>query len=112
MVDAWLPFLDSRLMARCSSWSSFLFVAAAILTIVVAAWLWRAVLTNRDMAPFALAQGFPGRGVLGLVVGMWPDIDPPTLSILDAASPPSSQAFVPAGAAIMIPVVSFYAAYS
>jgi len=51
-------------------------------------------------------------GFLGLVVGMWPNIVPPTMSIWDAASPPSSQGFVLVGAVIMVPVVLFYTAYS
>jgi cytochrome d ubiquinol oxidase subunit II len=80
--------------------------------VVVAAWLWRAVLANREVAPFVLALGFFALGFLGLVVGMWPNIVPPTMSIWDAASPPSSQGFVLVGAAVMIPVVLFYTAYS
>jgi cytochrome d ubiquinol oxidase subunit II len=37
---------------------------------------------------------------------------PPTMSIRDAASPPSSQGFVLVGAIIMIPVVLFHTAYA
>ncbi|KRA31660.1 ubiquinol oxidase subunit II [Rhodanobacter sp. Root627] len=113
MVSAWLPFLDSRLMDRWFAWPNFLYLSPLpILTVVVAAWLWRAVLANREVAPFVLALGFFALGFLGLVVGMWPNIVPPTMSIWDAASPPSSQGFVLVGAAIMIPVVLFYTAYS
>jgi cytochrome d ubiquinol oxidase subunit II len=113
MVSAWLPFLDSRLMDRWFAWPNFLYLSPLpILTVVVAAWLWRAVLANREVAPFVLALCFFALGFLGLVVGMWPNIVPPTMSIWDAASPPSSQGFVLVGAAIMIPVVLFYTAYS
>jgi len=70
------------------------------------------VLANREVAPFVLALGFFALGFLGLVAGMWPNIVPPTMSIWDAASPPSSQGFVLVGAVIMIPVVLFYTAYS
>ena len=113
MVSAWLPFLDSRLMDRWFAWPNFLYLSPLpILTVLVAAWLWRAVLANREVAPFVLALGFFALGFLGLVVGMWPNLVPPTMSIRDAASPPSSQGFVLVGAAIMIPVVLFYTAYS
>ncbi|MGY3041406.1 cytochrome d ubiquinol oxidase subunit II [Rhodanobacter sp. TND4EL1] len=113
MVSAWLPFLDSRLMARWFTWPNFLYLSPLpILTIVVAAWLWRAVLKNREVAPFVLALCFFALGFLGLVAGVWPNIVPPTMSIWDAASPPSSQGFVLVGAIIMIPVVLFYTAYS
>ncbi|MEO7065993.1 MAG: hypothetical protein ABI114_03715 [Rhodanobacter sp.] len=50
-------------------------------------------------------------GFLGLVV-VWPNIVSPSMSIRAAASPSSSQRFVLAGAAIMIPVVLFYTAHS
>jgi cytochrome d ubiquinol oxidase subunit II len=70
------------------------------------------VLANREVAPFVLALSFFALGFLGLVAGMWPNIVPPDMSIWDAASPPSSQGFVLVGAAVMIPVVLFYTAYS
>jgi cytochrome d ubiquinol oxidase subunit II len=113
MVSAWLPFLDSRLMDRWFAWPNLLYLSPLpILTVAVAAWLWRAVLANREVAPFVLALSFFALGFLGLVAGMWPNIVPPDMSIWDAASPPSSQGFVLVGAAVMIPVVLFYTAYS
>lgn len=113
MVSAWLPFLSSRLMERWFTWPSFLYLSPLpVLTIIVAVWLWRAVLANREVAPFVLALCFFALGFVGLVVGMWPDIVPPSMSIWDAASPPSSQGFVLVGAIIMLPVVLFYTAFS
>jgi cytochrome d ubiquinol oxidase subunit II len=113
LVSASLPFLDSRLMARWFSWPNMAYLAPLpIATLVVAVLLWRSVMKNRDARPFVLALTFFALGFLGLVVGMWPNLVPPSLSIWDAASPPSSQGFVLVGAAIMLPVVVLYTAYS
>jgi len=83
-----------------------------ILTVINAVLLWRAVLKNREMQPFVLALCFFALGFIGLVVGMWPNIVPPSMSIWDAASPPSSQGFVLVGAAFLIPAVLAYTVYS
>jgi cytochrome d ubiquinol oxidase subunit II len=113
LVSASLPFLDSRLMARWFTWPSMLYLSPLpIATVVVAVLLWRSVMKNRDALPFVLALVFFALGFLGLVAGMWPNLVPPSLSIWDAASPPSSQGFVLVGAAIMLPVVLLYTAYS
>ncbi|HET6631654.1 MAG TPA: cytochrome d ubiquinol oxidase subunit II [Rhodanobacteraceae bacterium] len=113
LVSAWLPFLSSQLMDRWFTWPNVLYLSPLpIATVIVAAVLWRSVMRNHDVAPFLLALVFFVLGFLGLVVGIWPDILPPTMTIWEAASPPSSQIFVLVGAAIMIPVVLFYTAFS
>ncbi|MGA9341410.1 MAG: cytochrome d ubiquinol oxidase subunit II [Rhodanobacteraceae bacterium] len=113
LVSAWLPFLDSKLMQRWFTWPNFLYLSPLpLLAVITAALLWRAVLKDREVAPFVLALCFFALGFLGLVAGMWPNLVPPSLSIWDAASPPSSQGFVLVGAAIMLPAVLFYTAYS
>jgi len=113
LVSAWLPFLDNVLRERWFTWPNFLYLSPVpVLTALNAALLWRAVLKNHELAPFVLALCFFGLGFLGLVAGIWPNIVPPTLTIWEAAAPPSSQGFVLVGAAIMIPAVLAYTAYS
>jgi cytochrome d ubiquinol oxidase subunit II len=113
LVSAWLPFLDTTLRERWFTWPHFLYMSPVpALTALNAALLWRAVLKNRELAPFVLALCFFGLGFIGLVVGIWPNIVPPSLTIWDAAAPPSSQGFVLVGAVIMIPAVLAYTIYS
>ena len=113
MVSAWLPFLDSQLMERWFTGAHILWLSPVpILTVLNAILLWRAVLKNREVQPFVLALCFFALGFIGLVVGMWPNIVPPSMSIWDAASPPSSQGFVLVGAAFLIPAVLAYTVYS
>lgn len=113
LVSSWLPFLDLNLMQRWFSWPSLLYLSPVpILAVVNAAALWLAVIGNREVAPFVLSMCFFLLGFVGLAIGMWPNIVPPTLSIWDAASPPSSQGFVLIGAIFMIPAVLAYTTYS
>ena len=93
IVSAWLPFLDSALMARWFTGTNFLYLSPVpILTALNATLLWRAVLKDREVQPFVLSLCFFALGFIGLVLGMWPNIVPPDMSIWDAASPPSSLA--------------------
>ena len=46
------------------------------------------------------------------MLGIWPNIVPPSLSIWQAASPPESQGFVLAGLVVLLPVVLAYTAWS
>ena len=113
LVSSWLPFLDPRLMTRWFTWPSFLYLSPVpVLATLNAALLWRAVLRNEELQPFMLSLCFFVLGFLGLVSGIWPNIVPPTLTIWQAASPPSSQGFVLVGALFMIPAVLAYTAYS
>jgi cytochrome d ubiquinol oxidase subunit II len=113
LVSAWLPFLDSNLMARWFTWPNFLYLSPVpILTVLDAAALWVAVIRNREVAPFVLSLCFFVLGFVGLVVGIWPNIVPPSMTIWQAASPVRSQGFVLVGVIIMIPAVLAYTAYS
>jgi cytochrome d ubiquinol oxidase subunit II len=113
IVSAWLPFVDSALMARWFTGTHFLYLSPVpILTALNAALLWRAVLKDREVQPFVLSLCFFALGFIGLVLGMWPNIVPPDMSIWDAASPPSSQGFVLVGAVFLIPAVLAYTVYS
>ena len=113
LVSAWLPFLDANLRERWFTWPNFLYLSPVpVLTAINAALLWRAVLKNRELAPFVLSLCFFGLGFVGLVAGLWPNIVPPSLSIWEAAATPHAQGFVLVGAAIMIPAVLGYTFYS
>lgn len=113
LVSAWLPFLDSNLMARWFTWPNFLYLSPVpILAVLNAAALWIAVIRNREVAPFVLSLCFFVLGFVGLVVGIWPNIVPPSMTIWQAASPVQSQGFVLVGVLIMIPAVLAYTAYS
>jgi cytochrome d ubiquinol oxidase subunit II len=114
LVSAWLPFLDSRIMARWFEGGHFWWLAPVpVLALANAFLLWRAVMREgQDAAPFVLTLCFFALGFAGLVLGIWPNIVPPSLSIWDAASPPSSQGFVLAGLVVLLPAILGYTYWS
>ncbi|MDO5624512.1 MAG: cytochrome d ubiquinol oxidase subunit II [Pseudomonadota bacterium] len=119
LVSTWLPFLDSRLMARWFEGGNFWWLAPVpLLTLAAAAMLWRdAALPTadekpRDARPFMWTLALFGLCFAGLVLGMWPYIVPPTLTIWQAASPPESQGFVLVGLVFLLPLILGYTAWS
>ena len=114
LVSAWLPFLDSRVMARWFEDGNFWWLAPVpLLALANAFALWRAATREgRDAAPFMLTLSFFVLGFAGLVLGIWPNIIPPTMSIWDAASAPSSQLFLGVGIVFLLPAILGYTYWS
>ena len=113
LVSTWLPFLSSQIMARWFESGNFVWLSPVpLLALVNAVALWRAVMRRADYLPFIFALSFFALGFIGLVLGIWPNLLPPNLSIWDAAAPPSSQGFVLVGTLIMLPAVLGYTWWS
>jgi cytochrome d ubiquinol oxidase subunit II len=114
LVSAWLPFLDSRIMARWFEGGHFWWLAPVpLLALANAFGLWRAAMAEgRDARPFMLTLAFFALGFAGLVIGIWPNIVPPQLSLWDAASSPSSQLFLGVGIVFLLPAILGYTWWS
>ena len=114
LVSAWLPFLDSRIMARWFEGGHFWWLSPVpLLALLNAFLLWRAAMRRgRDAMPFVLALCFFVLGFAGLLLGIWPYLVPPALTIWEAASPPSSQVFVGVGLIVLLPAILGYTFWS
>ncbi len=114
LVSTWLPFLDSRIMARWFESGNFWWLAPVpLLALVNAFALWRVAMhEGRDAMPFLLTLSFFVLGFIGIVLGIWPNIIPPGLTIWEAASPPSSQMFVLVGMVFLLPAILGYTWWS
>jgi cytochrome d ubiquinol oxidase subunit II len=114
LVSAWLPFLSSKIMTRWFENGHFWWLSPVpVLVLLTAFALWRAVMKQgRDARPFLLTMCFFLLGFAGLILGIWPYIVPPTLTIWQAASPPSSQGFVLVGLVVLLPVILGYTVWS
>ncbi|HEU4655467.1 MAG TPA: cytochrome d ubiquinol oxidase subunit II [Steroidobacteraceae bacterium] len=113
LVSTWLPFLSSHIMARWFESGHFIWLSPVpLLALINAVLLWRAVMRRAEHAPFMLALSFFALGFIGLVLGIWPNLLPPNLSIWEAAAPPSTQGFVLVGTLIMLPAVLGYTYWS
>ena len=114
LVSAWLPFLSSRIMARWFEGGNFWWLSPVpLLVLAVAFALWRAVMAQgRDARPFVLTLCLFALGFAGLVLGIWPYLVPPSLTIWQAAAAPSSQLFVLVGLVLLLPVILGYTWWS
>jgi len=114
LVSAWLPFLDSRIMARWFEDGNFWWLSPVpLLALANAFALWRSTMQKgRDAKPFLFALSFFVLGFAGLVLGIWPNIVPPALTIWEAASAPSSQMFVLVGLVVLLPMILGYTYWS
>ncbi len=114
LVSTWLPFLRSRVMERWFADGNFWWLSPVpLLTLAVAVALWRsAVHPRRDLPPFLLTLALFVLGFIGLVLGMWPYLLPPSLTLWQAAAPASSMGFSLVGLVVLLPVILGYTAWS
>jgi cytochrome d ubiquinol oxidase subunit II len=113
LVSAWLPFLSGHIMTRWFQSGNLVWLSPVpLLALANAVALWRAVMRRDERAPFVLALTFFALGFIGLVLGLWPNLVPPDLSLWEAAAPPSSQGFVLVGTLLMLPAVLGYTWWS
>src|SRR3546814_18170605 len=105
LVSAWLPFLDSRVMARWFESGNFWWLAPVpLLALANAFALWRAAMPEgRDASPFVLTLCSFVLGFAGLVLGLCPNLVPPSLSLWEVASTQSLPGFLLVGHAVPLP---------
>jgi cytochrome d ubiquinol oxidase subunit II len=119
LVSVALPYLDSRVMARWFEDGNFLWLAPVpTLTLAVGWRLWRdAARESRpgrlhDARPFLWTLALFALGFAGLLLGLWPYLVPPALTVWGAASPPASQGFVLWGLVLLLPLILSYTSWS
>jgi cytochrome d ubiquinol oxidase subunit II len=113
LVSVWTPFLHPHIAARWFSWPNILFFSPVpVLTAVLTLWLWRALERGADSAPFLAAMGLFALSYLGLAISLFPYIVPHQVTLWEAASAPSGQAFLLIGTMFLIPVIFMYTGWS
>jgi len=113
LVSAWTPLYYPFIAERWFSWPNLLYLSPVpILTAALAALLQRALARRREIQPFVLSLGLFLLGYLGLGISLWPYAAPPSVTIWDAASTPSSLSFMLVGVLILLPIILFYTGYS
>jgi len=83
-----------------------------LLTAIIAASFFYGLRKRWELAPFLLALALFLLGMAGLGVTIFPYVVPGELTIWDAAAPERSQVFMLVGAAITIPLILGYTAWS
>lgn len=112
-VSLYTPFLEGQYWRRWFE-APGLFVAIPMpLLVAGAAWMaWRSLTTTSDWHPFVWTLAIFGLSMAGLAISMWPDVIPGRVTIWQAAAPESSQMFMLAGSAVLIPLILAYTAWS
>jgi cytochrome d ubiquinol oxidase subunit II len=107
------PFLRPEYLARWFGWPSGIWSAVMPVLMALAGWqLWLGLCNHDDRRPFLAAVAVFILCYVGLGVSFYPNIVPPGLSIAEAAAPAASLGFLLVGAAVLVPVILAYTAWS
>ncbi|MBE7184675.1 MAG: cytochrome d ubiquinol oxidase subunit II [Methylobacterium mesophilicum] len=105
--------LDANYRAKwLNSPAIFLTSQVPLLTCIIAFAFYRSMLRRREARPFFLALGLFLMSFVGLGISMYPYVVPEALTIWDAAAPERSQIFMLVGAAVLVPIILAYTAFS
>ncbi len=112
-ASLWTPFLNPLYMTRWFGWPQILLGIPVPLLVLLAAYvLWRGLTLRRELSPFLAAQSLFVLCFAGLGFSFYPHIVPHSVTIWDAAAPDNSLSFLLVGAAVLIPLILGYTAYS
>jgi cytochrome d ubiquinol oxidase subunit II len=113
VVSLWTVLGDASIAHRWFSEHNFLYFAPV--PVLVLACVAGIIVTNtrgHEKMPFVLSQVIVFLGYSGLLISIFPNIVPPSLTIWAASSPPSSQKFALVGVLIILPIILAYTALS
>jgi cytochrome d ubiquinol oxidase subunit II len=113
-VSLWTPFLQDGYYARWfSGWGFALAGGVALSVMVLTVGTLRALIIRpHDVRPFLMSLGIFAICFAGLGVSMFPYIVPTEVTLWEAAAPRNSQIFMLVGAAVLIPLILGYTAFS
>ena len=105
--------LEAQYHTRWLSYPGVLATAQVPLaTLIVTFLFYRSLRLNKNVQPFLWALALLGLCLVGLGISIWPDVVPARVSIWEAAAPQRSQVFMLVGAALMLPIILAYTAWS
>jgi len=113
IVSVWTPLMDADIARRWFSWPNILFLSPVpIVTALLALWEWRSLNSRSEATPFIAAIGLFTMSYIGIAISLWPMIVPHAFTLWEAASPPSTQAFLLVGTLFLLPVILMYTGWS
>jgi cytochrome bd ubiquinol oxidase subunit II len=113
VVSLWTPINEPEIAHRWFSWPNIAILSPVpILTVLLVLWEWRSLNDESEIAPFAGAIGLFLLSYIGLTISLWPMVVPYAFTLWDAASSPSTQAFLLVGTLFLLPIILMYTAWS
>lgn len=113
VVSLWTPLAEPYVAHRWFAWPNIGFLSPVpIITAVLAFWEWRSLNNRSEAAPFIGAIGLFLMSYFGITISLWPMIVPYKFTLWQAASAPSTQAFLLVGTLFLLPVILMYTGWS
>jgi cytochrome bd ubiquinol oxidase subunit II len=112
-VSLWTPYTDPHIAARWFSWPNIAFLAPVpLITLALVWYAWRSLNHDSEYGPFFASLGLFVMSYLGIAISLWPMIVPGHFTLHQAASSPSTQAFLLIGTLVLLPVILLYTGWS
>ncbi len=113
LVSIWTPLMNADIARRWFSWPNIVFLSPVpVVTAAIAFLTWWSLAKKYEFAPFVFAILLYAMSYLGLGISLFPMIVPHAYTIWQAASAPSTQAFLIVGTLFLLPVILVYTAWS
>ncbi|MGJ8516902.1 cytochrome d ubiquinol oxidase subunit II [Carnimonas bestiolae] len=113
IISAWTPLNNGAIAERWFSTPNVYYLSIVpVLVILLAVNIFFDVSARREKLIFTKLVMLFMLGLIGLVISFFPYVVPPSVTLWDAASSPSSQRFLIVGYAVILPIVLIYTAYS
>jgi cytochrome d ubiquinol oxidase subunit II len=112
-VSIWTPLSHAEIAQRWFSWPNIgIFSPVPIITALIAIGEWYALRRRYELLPFLGAIGLFLMSFVGIAISLWPMIVPYHYTLWQAASSPSTQAFMLIGTLFLLPIILMYTAWS
>jgi cytochrome bd ubiquinol oxidase subunit II len=112
-VSIWTPLAHPEIAERWFSWPNIAFLSPVpIITALIAIGEWQALRRRHELTPFLGAIALFLMSFVGIAISLWPLIVPYRYTLWEAASSPSTQAFLLIGTLFLLPVILMYTAWS
>jgi cytochrome d ubiquinol oxidase subunit II len=112
-VSIWTPATNAAIADRWFSWPDIALLSPVpIVTALIALGEWFALGRRHELTPFLGAVALFLMSFIGLAISIFPMIVPYHYTLWQAASSPSTQAFLLIGTLFLLPVILMYTAWS
>jgi cytochrome d ubiquinol oxidase subunit II len=113
IVSIWTPLISASIAARWFGWpNSILFAPIPLATVVVAYVTWRAIASQKEVAPFVGAVALFALSYAGIAISLFPMIVPYHFTFAEAASSVRTQVFLLIGTVGLLPIILMYTGWS
>jgi cytochrome bd ubiquinol oxidase subunit II len=113
VVSLWTPYADPHIATRWFSWPNIAFLAPVpVITLALVWYAWRSLNNESEYGPFIAALALFVMSYLGIAISLWPMIVPGHFTLHQAASSPSTQAFLLIGTLVLLPIILLYTGWS